>query len=109
MTSGPDGGAPRTASAEEHPVDIPPVSPDGTLVVPKKRKSPTWRIIQIAFSIVIVVGIFAYAIPKFADYSKVWPYITSMTPLEYASLFAVTLFNLVTYWWQQMAAMPGLG
>jgi uncharacterized membrane protein YbhN (UPF0104 family) len=74
----------------------------------KHAKSPVWRIVQIVVSIAIVVGIFVYAIPKFADYSAVWAAITQMTVLEIASLVGVTILNLVTYWPQQTAAMPGL-
>jgi uncharacterized protein (TIRG00374 family) len=111
VTSAPDGEAPGRKSAEDLPVVIPPVTPDGAVMIPKKKKkkSPTWRIVQIVVSLAIVVGIFVYAIPKFADYSQVWTHIKSMAPFEYLTLLAVTLFNLVTYWWQQMAAMPGLG
>jgi putative heme transporter len=75
----------------------------------KARKKRMWRIVQIVVSIVLVVGIFAFAIPKLADYSSVWAEITKMTWLEIATLFAAMIFNLFTYWWQNMASMPGLG
>jgi uncharacterized membrane protein YbhN (UPF0104 family) len=39
----------------------------------------------------------------------VWKQITAMTWLELATLVAATAFNLLTYWWQNMAAIPGLG
>jgi uncharacterized membrane protein YbhN (UPF0104 family) len=64
---------------------------------------------QIVVSIVLVVGIFAFAIPKIADYSSVWTAIRNMTWLEIASLFVAMAFNLLTYWWQNMASIPGLG
>lgn len=76
---------------------------------PRKRKSTDWRIVQILISVAIVVGIFAYAIPKIADYSSVWSAITDMTWLEITTLTAAMLFNLLTYWWQNMASIPGLG
>jgi uncharacterized membrane protein YbhN (UPF0104 family) len=74
----------------------------------RKRRSRVWRIVQILLSIAIVVGIFAYAIPKIADYSSVWKAVTDMTWLEIVTLVAATVFNLFTYWWQNMASMPGL-
>jgi uncharacterized protein (TIRG00374 family) len=74
----------------------------------KRTTSPVWRAVQIVFSLVIVVGIFVYAIPKFADYSKVWDAINEMTVMEIASMVGVTILNIVTYWPQQTAAMPGL-
>jgi uncharacterized protein (TIRG00374 family) len=72
------------------------------------KKKRAWRVAQIAFSIVIVVGIFAFAIPRLADYSAVWHAIGEMTSLEIAVLAGATLFNLFTYWWQNMASLPGL-
>jgi uncharacterized membrane protein YbhN (UPF0104 family) len=73
------------------------------------RKSRGWRIAQIVLSTAVVVGIFVFAIPKIADYASVWRAVTAMTWLEIASLVLATLFNLLTYWWQNMASMPGLG
>jgi uncharacterized protein (TIRG00374 family) len=75
---------------------------------PRHKANPTWRVIQIVISLVIVVGIFVFAIPKFADYGQVWTAVTQMTPLEIGSLVLVTILNIVTYWPQQTAAMPGL-
>src|SRR6188508_1759231 len=72
------------------------------------KKKKIWRVVQIAFSVVLVAAIFLYAIPKLADYSSVWDTIRQMTNLEIASLIAATIFNLFTYWWQNMASLPGL-
>jgi len=79
-------------------------SPEGS----NARKKRIWRIVQIAFSVALVVGIFAYAIPKLADYASVLQAIREMTWLETATLVGATVFNLLTYWWQNMAALPGL-
>lgn len=73
------------------------------------RRGRIRRIVQIVLSVAVVVGIFAFAIPKIADYGSVWSAITAMTWLELATLVLATLFNLVTYWWQNMASLPGLG
>jgi len=73
-----------------------------------KRAKLGWRLLQVAISVVVVGGIFFYAIPKIADYSSVWKAITAMTWLEISSLVLVTVFNVVTYWPQQTASMPGL-
>jgi putative heme transporter len=67
------------------------------------------RAIQALISLVIVVAIFFYAIPKIADYGSVWQALTAMTWLELTTLVLAMVFNLATYWWQVMAAMPGLG
>jgi uncharacterized protein (TIRG00374 family) len=75
----------------------------------RRGRNRTRRIIQITVSVVVVVAIFAFAIPKVADYGSVWRAITAMTWLELATLVLAMLFNLVTYWWQNMASLPGLG
>ncbi|MGH2630130.1 MAG: lysylphosphatidylglycerol synthase transmembrane domain-containing protein [Actinomycetota bacterium] len=73
-----------------------------------KRHSSARRIVSGAISLAIVVGIFVFAIPKVADYGEVWKAFESLTPLELGSLFAAMIFNLFTYWWANMAALPGL-
>jgi uncharacterized membrane protein YbhN (UPF0104 family) len=75
----------------------------------RPRRKLAWRIAQIVFSIAITVGIFVYAIPKLADYSAAWHAITRMTWLTLAVLIGAMVFNLITYWWQNMASMVGLG
>ena len=73
-----------------------------------RSRRNVWRYVSFAVSLLIVVGIFVYAIPKFADYSAVWASISSLTPLELGTLIAATIFNLFTYWWANMAALPGM-
>ena len=74
------------------------------------RKPLSWkRIVGYVISVVIVVAIFWWAIPKFANYRDVWAAIKTLTPIETWSLIAATIFNLVTYWWANQAALPGLG
>jgi putative heme transporter len=75
---------------------------------PRKR-SPLKRVLQAVFSVVVVVAIFAFAIPKIADYSAVLDTLVDLSWIELASLVAATVLNLVTYWLQNMAALPGLG
>lgn len=70
--------------------------------------SPVRRIVQGVISIVIVAGIFVGVLPQFADYSEVWETIRSLTWLESVSLVVVALWNLATYWFVLVAALPGL-
>ena len=37
-----------------------------------KRRSRTWRAVQILLAVAIVAVSFLYAIPKIANYSEVW-------------------------------------
>jgi uncharacterized membrane protein YbhN (UPF0104 family) len=71
-------------------------------------RSPRKRILQTVLSLALVVGIFVFAFPQFADYGDVWTEIRAMTWLETATLLAVALWNLVTYWFVLTAVMPGL-
>jgi putative heme transporter len=74
------------------------------------RRALTWkRIVGYVISVLIVIAIFWWAIPKFADYRDVWAAMRTLTPIEAWSLLAATAFNLVTYWWANQAALPGLG
>jgi putative heme transporter len=74
------------------------------------RKLLNWkRIVGYLISVLIVVAIFWWAIPKFADYRDVWAAMKTLTPIETWSLVAATVFNLMTYWWANQAALPGLG
>ena len=74
------------------------------------RRPLGWkRIVGYVVSVLIVVGIFWWAIPKFANYRDVWAAMKTLTPIETWSLVAATIFNLVTYWWANQAALPGLG
>src|SRR6266496_4387106 len=76
----------------------------------ERRRSLNWkRILGLVVSVAIVVGIFAWAIPKFADYNAVLDALGTLTPIEFWTLFAAMVFNLITYWWANQAALPGLG
>jgi uncharacterized membrane protein YbhN (UPF0104 family) len=83
---------------------------DGTAAKrpPNPRRKRIIRTIQIVVSLGIILGIFVGILPKIADYSSVWAAITSLTWLELVTLLAVTFLNIVTYWPQMVAAMPGL-
>jgi hypothetical protein len=69
-----------------------------------------WKtILGAAASIALVVGIFAWAITKFADNDAVLDALGTLTPLEFWTMFAAMVFNLPTYRWANQAALPGLG
>jgi putative heme transporter len=74
------------------------------------RKPLGWkRIVGYVISVLIVIGSFWWAIPKYANYRDVWAAMKTLTPIETWSLVAATGFNLLTYWWANQAALPGLG
>lgn len=75
---------------------------------PRPGGKRIWRILQLLVSLAIVLGIFAFAIPKIADYHAVWRAVAGMTWFEITTLVGAMLLHLITYWPQQTAAMPGL-
>ena len=73
------------------------------------RRGVTWkRVVSAIVSLVIIVGIFYFVIPLIADYDEVFATIRAMTTLEVVSLVLVGLWNLITYWFVIVAALPGL-
>jgi putative heme transporter len=84
------------------------VTTTGTPAQAPKKRIGVKQIVAFVFGIVIVIAIFVYAIPKFADYGDVWNAMKTLTPIESLSLLAATLFNLFTYWLANQAALPGL-
>jgi uncharacterized membrane protein YbhN (UPF0104 family) len=65
-------------------------------------------VIQSVISVLVMVAIFGLVLPRFTSYTDVWRTIRDLTWIEMNSLIAATVFNLLTYWWQMQAAMPGL-
>ena len=73
------------------------------------RRGVTWkRVVSAIVSLVIIVAIFYFVIPLIADYDEVFATIRAMTTLEVVSLVLVGLWNLITYWFVIVAALPGL-
>jgi hypothetical protein len=72
------------------------------------RRKRLVRIAQVGFSVVILIAIFGFAVPKFARYGAVWAVLRGLAWPEIVLLVAATLFSLVTYWPQLVASLPGL-
>jgi len=66
------------------------------------------RIVQGLVSLAIVVGIFVGVMPRIANYGDVWDTVTAMTGLEIGTLALVGLWNLATYWFVLVSALPAL-
>ncbi|HEX6332297.1 MAG TPA: YbhN family protein [Actinomycetota bacterium] len=85
-----------------------PITAAREALVTPARGGATKRVLQVVVSVAIVVGIFAFAIPRIADYSAVWGTMSDLSWLELWSLIGITVLNLATYWFANMAALPGL-
>jgi uncharacterized membrane protein YbhN (UPF0104 family) len=75
---------------------------------PKKKKIPWSKIIQSVIALVVIVAIFGFWIPQFADYSDVWPLLGDLTAGQWLALAVAQFLNLATYWLVYVAALPGL-
>jgi putative heme transporter len=66
------------------------------------------RIIAIVITVVVLVAIFAFVLPKIANYGAVWDALRQLTWPELAALGAAELLNLATFGPPYMAVLPGL-
>src|SRR4051812_47128506 len=64
------------------------------------------RLLSGAVSVVIVVGVFWYFLPQYANISAVWGYISSMSWQSDAAIAIATVWNLCTYWFVNTSTMP---
>jgi putative heme transporter len=74
----------------------------------KKKKSRKGRIIAIVVAVVVIGGVFAFALPKIADYGAVWDEIQQISWPWIVVLVLAVLLNTATYGPPWMAALPGL-
>lgn len=77
-------------------------------MTPTHAKSRRRRILGTVASLALVVALLAGALPAMADFSKVWAAIRSLTWLETVSLLAAAVWNILTYQFIILAALPGL-
>jgi putative heme transporter len=82
--------------------DAPPAGATGS------KRAPWVKVVSVAISVLLVVGIFVFAIPRIASYGEVLDTLRDLTWIELWSLLLATFFNLFTYWLANMAALPGL-
>lgn len=65
------------------------------------------RWLRLGASVALIGAIFFFALPRFASFSEVWSAIAEMTWLELATLALIAAWNIVTYWFVMMSALPG--
>jgi uncharacterized protein (TIRG00374 family) len=85
------------------------MSAPGETATTRRRRLRIGQVVAFVFGIVIVVAIFAFAIPRYADYSAVWAAMKTLTPIEFWSLMSAMVFNLYTYWLANQAGLIGMG
>ena len=83
-----------------------PAEPDAP---PKKPRRGWKRIAAIAVSLAVIVGTFAFVLPKIANYRDVWDVVRDLSWQSIGALLLATALNLATYAPPWQAALPGLG
>ena len=73
-----------------------------------RRRLRPRQLLAPALSVLIVIAVFWYFLPKFTSISAVWASIQSMTWLQLTILGVAAVWNLATYWFLMVATMPGL-
>ena len=79
------------------------------MAAPAKVRASRWRVLEVAAGLAVVALVFAYLLPKIADYGQVWSAISTLSwPWILALLATSTLFILsdAPPW---LAVLPGLG
>ncbi len=75
---------------------------------PREPKRRWRRLLGVAASFALVAALLMGVLPTMADFGEVWDAIQSLTWLETASLFAAAGWNIITYQFIILAALPGL-
>ncbi|HEX4525452.1 MAG TPA: lysylphosphatidylglycerol synthase transmembrane domain-containing protein [Gaiellaceae bacterium] len=74
----------------------------------RKRRKGRARIIGAVASVLIIGGVFAFALPRIANYGDVWNVVQTLSWQWLVVLALATILNLATYGPPMMAALPGL-
>jgi uncharacterized protein (TIRG00374 family) len=73
---------------------------------PKRSRKRQW--IGGGLALAVIVGVFAFVLPKIADYRQVWDVVQTLSWWKILALLGATVLNLATYPPPSMAALPGL-
>jgi uncharacterized protein (TIRG00374 family) len=74
----------------------------------KKKKTGKARIVAIVLSVAVIGGVFAFALPRIANYGDVWGVVQGLSWKWITLLVLSVLLNTATYGPPWMAALPGL-
>lgn len=75
---------------------------------PSPQKSLLRRVLASVVPALIAVALLVGVLPEIADFSEVWGTIRALGPGAVVALFALAAWNIVTYQFVMMAALPGL-
>jgi uncharacterized protein (TIRG00374 family) len=67
------------------------------------------RLLGAAFAIAVIAAVFAFVLPRIADYRDVWDVLEDVGWADALILLGATVLNIVTFAPPWMVALPGLG
>jgi putative heme transporter len=74
----------------------------------RKKKTGKGRIVAIILSVVVIAAVFAFALPRIADYGDVWDVVKDLSWGWIVALLLAVVLNTATYGPPWVAALPGL-
>jgi uncharacterized protein (TIRG00374 family) len=83
---------------------------DAEIPVPGTETPPVWkRAVAAIVTLVVLVVVFVGIFPRFADYSKAWASIQTMSAAAVGALVLASIVNVFVYVLPYQAALPTLG
>jgi len=110
----PDPAAGPAVGSAAPATSVPGLVPDSALTADPgpagaaRSPSRVRQVVSALGSLAVVIAIFWYFLPQYADISKVGSSVRDMTWLEVTTLVVVAGWNLATYLFVMVATMPGL-
>jgi uncharacterized membrane protein YbhN (UPF0104 family) len=81
---------------------------DRAAASPRVGKRTKRRLLGSGFAIAVIAAVFAFFLPRIADYREVWHVLQDISWKDAALLAGATVLNLLTFAPPWMAALPGL-
>jgi uncharacterized protein (TIRG00374 family) len=73
-----------------------------------RRPAAARRLFHAAVSVAIGIGLLVGVLPRFADLGEVWASVRTLDPAQIVLLLVVSAWNILTYQFVMVAALPGL-
>jgi putative heme transporter len=97
--------APPAALAPSSPLPAPPAHQEPPAAT---RARPWRRVLAGALSLLVIAGVFGFALPRIASYGAVWGSVTAMTWAWLGVIAVALVASLVTTWMMIAAVLPSL-
>ncbi len=85
-----------------------PSGPEPATDPAEGRRSTVGRFLRAAASVAIGVGLLVGVLPRLADLDEVWNSVGTLTGAQIALLLTVSAWNILSYQFVMVAALPGL-